>query len=149
MGRTNGIDLSPDESQLYVSESYNTGGTPVAQKIWVYDADVESGTISGKRLFADFSILDSSQSIDIDGMKTDMNGNLWVTRHGGRQVVVLSPDGLIIGRVRLTFPNPTNLEFGGSSGTTLFVVGKCDGINSGCVDRLQVITPGRSWTNLQ
>jgi len=151
MGRTNGIDLSPDEKTLYVSESYNRGGNPYIQKIWKYDADVVSGTISGKTLFADFEQIDGSNSVDIDGMKTDTNGNLFATRHGGRKVVIFNSEGTVIGNIGLNFPNPTNLELGGASGTTLFVVGKCDdGTDSkGCVDTIELITPGRSWTNLQ
>lgn len=101
MGRTNGIDLSPDEKLLYVSESYNSQGVPYVQKIWVYDSNVTSGTISGKRLFADFSQIDSTASIDIDGMKTDVNGNLFVTRHGGREVVIFNPEGDVIGKIGL------------------------------------------------
>ncbi|OXA61124.1 gluconolactonase [Folsomia candida] len=149
MGRTNGIDLSPDDTKLYVSESYTRGGTPYVQKIWLYDANVTTGTISGKRLFVDFEVLDGTQNVDIDGMKTDVAGNLWVTRHGGREVVAFDSTGAVIARVRLTFPNPTNLEFGGPSGRTIYVVGKCDGANTGCTDTLEVVTPGRSWSNLQ
>jgi gluconolactonase len=149
MGRTNGIDLSPDERTLYVSESYNRGGSPYIQKIWKYNVDVVEGTISGKTLFADFEAIDGSIQVDIDGMKTDVNGNLYVTRHGGRQVVVFSQAGDIIGKIALNFPNPTNLELGGPSGTTLFAVGKCDGSDQGCVDMIELAIPGRSWSNLQ
>jgi len=149
LGRTNGIELSPDDSLLYVSESYNRLGVPFYQKIWVYDAHVANGTITGKRLFADFEQIDGSIEVDIDGMKTDIDGNLWVTRHGGRQVVVFNADGEVIGKVALNFPNPTNIEFGGVNGTTAYVVGKCENTDGGCVDVIQVVTPGRSWTNLQ
>jgi sugar lactone lactonase YvrE len=149
MGRTNGIDLSPDEKTLYVSESYNRGGNPYIQKIWKYSVNVDEGTIDGKTLFADFEQVDGSTSVDVDGMKTDVNGNLFVTRHGGRQVIVFNPQGTVIGKIALNFPNPTNVEFGGESGTTLFIVGKCDGSDKGCVDTIQLATPGRSWSNLQ
>lgn len=150
MGRTNGIDLSPDETLLYVSESYNRAGNPYIQKIWKYNFNPVDGSISGKTLFADFALIDGTQHIDIDGMKTDMRGNLYVTRHGGSQVVIFNPAGSVIGKITLTFPNPTNLEFGGASGTTLFVVGKCnDNANKGCVDKIEVSYPGRSWSLLQ
>jgi len=152
MGRTNGIDLSPDEKLLYVSESYNRGGTPYVQKIWVYDVNVKEGKISGKRLFKDFEF-DSTQHIDIDGMKTDVDGNLFVTRHSGGQVVVFDPEGNLVARISLNFENPTNLEFGGDDGRTLFVVGECGlgggATGKGCVDTIQLVKPGRSWSILQ
>ncbi|CAL8118665.1 unnamed protein product [Orchesella dallaii] len=150
MGRTNGIDLSPDENTLYVSESYNQGGVPNVQKIWKYNINVNEGTISGKTLFADFAQVDGSASVDIDGMKTDSQGNLYVTRHGGSQVVIFSPAGAVIGKIALNFPNPTNLEFGGPTGTSLFIVGKCgDSESKGCVDKIEVANPGRTWSLLQ
>jgi len=147
MGRTNGIELSPDETKLYVSESYNRAGTPYAQKIWVYDVNAMAGTISNKTLFVDFEQLDGSVIHDVDGMKTDMNGNLYVTRHGGGQVVIFSSDAEVIGRIYLNFPNPTNIELGGPEGTTAYIVGACAfGTGLGCVDVIELVTPGRSWS---
>lgn len=149
MGRTNGIDLSPDEKFLYVSESYNRGGTPYVQRIWKYQVNVEEGTITNKSLFADFQNLDGSVTFDIDGIKTDKIGNVYVARYGGKHVAVLSPKGQIIGKIQVSFPNPTNLEFGGPDGTILFVVGQCGREGRGCVDQIQMATPGRTWTMLQ
>jgi len=150
MGRTNGIDLSPDESALYVSESYNVAGIPTEQKIWKY---LVNGTqIANKTIFADFEVLNETVSHDIDGIKTDTQGNLFVTRYGGSRVVVLNPDGKIIGRIAVSFNNPTNLEFGGPNGTTLFIVGQCfdqgTPTGRGCVDSIEMRHAGRSWTML-
>lgn len=150
LGRTNGIELSVDERHLYVSESYNRNGTPYVQRIWVYD--VNNQYVSNKQLFADFANIDNSVSVDIDGMRTDMLDNLYVTRNGGRSVTIFNRSGTVIGTIGLNFARPTNLEFGGPHGTTLFVVGSCEqdwpGI-LGCVDQIQLTTPGRAWTNLQ
>lgn len=99
MGRTNGIELNPEETLLYVSESYTSNNVPHTQKIWVYDANVVDGSISGKRLFADFAEIDETVTVDIDGMRCDQNGNLFVTRHGGREVVIFNPDGEVIGKI--------------------------------------------------
>lgn len=149
LGRTNGIELSPDEKHLYVSESYNRAGLPVVQRIWRYNTNIEEGTISGKKLFADFDSIDKTSEVDIDGMKTDINGNLFVTRHSANHVAVFSPQGALIGKIALNFPRPTNLEFGGVNGTTLYIVGECAQEGKGCVDHIEVNTPGRSWTMLQ
>lgn len=149
LGRTNGIDLSPDEQHLYVSESYNEAGTPTVQKIWRYNANVNDGTISSKTLFADFASIDNTTAIDIDGMKTDINGHLYVTRHGGGHVAIFSAQGALLGKISLNFPEPTNLEFGGPNGTTLYIVGQCAQLGRGCVDQIEVNIPGRSWSMLQ
>lgn len=101
-------------------------------------------------MFVDFAALDGSGTVDIDGMKTDVQGNLYVTRHGGSQVVIFSPAGQLIGRITLNFPNPTNLEFGGPTGRTLFITGKCrDNESKGCVDKIEVTNAGRTWNLLQ
>lgn len=150
LGRTNGIDLSPDEKTLYVSESFNRDGTAYIQRIWKYNVDTEAGTITNKFLFADFDNLDGSVTYDIDGIKTDRDGNLFVARYGGRHVAILSPvTGQIIGKIHVSFPNPTNLEFGGADGLTLFIVGQCEREGRGCVDRIEMVTPGRTWSMLQ
>jgi len=152
MGRTNGIELTADDFKMYVSESHNMNGIPYVQRIWLYDVNPGNGTIFNKRLFVDFETLDGSIGQDIDGMRTDLAGNLFVTRNGGGQVVVFNPNAEVIGRIYLNFARPTNLELGGPQGRTLFVVGACEvewpGIN-GCVDTIQLLTAGRSWYMLQ
>lgn len=149
LGRTNGIELSPDERYLYVSESHNRGGVPISQKIWRYNTNIADGTINSKTLFADFNSIDKTTEFDIDGMKTDINGNLFVTRHTASHIAIFSPQGALIGKIELNFPKPTNLEFGGPNGRTLYIVGQCAQEGKGCVDRIEVNTPGRSWSMLQ
>lgn len=149
LGRTNGVELSPDEQYLYVSESFNTAGDPIVQKIWRYNTNIAQGSISTKTIFADFAFIDDTAFFDIDGMKTDINGNLFVARYGARHIAILSPQGALIGKIALNFPNPTNLEFGGPNGKTLFIVGQCEVEGKGCVDQIEVNVPGRSWTMIQ
>ncbi|HEX6224262.1 MAG TPA: SMP-30/gluconolactonase/LRE family protein, partial [Chryseolinea sp.] len=66
MGTTNGIALSPDEKILYVNES-------VQRKIWRFDVD-SKGNISNKKLVTEFP------DFGFDGMKCDVEGNIYVTR---------------------------------------------------------------------
>jgi sugar lactone lactonase YvrE len=44
MGRTNGIELSPDEKTLYVSEAFNREFIPVSNVVWQFDVDILTGT---------------------------------------------------------------------------------------------------------
>ena len=68
MGTTNGIEVSPDERTLYVNESAQLN-------VWAYDLSSE-GEISNKRLLIEFP------DFNMDGMRCDVAGNLYVTRHG-------------------------------------------------------------------
>lgn len=107
MGTTNGIELSPDEKTLYVNES-------VQLKVWAYEVD-EKGDISNKREFFQFD------DFGLDGMKCDLKGNLYVTRHGKGTVAILSPKGQLIREVELKGKKPSNLVFGGKDGKTIYV----------------------------
>ncbi|ORY00481.1 calcium-dependent phosphotriesterase [Basidiobolus meristosporus CBS 931.73] len=153
LGRTNGIELSPDDRRLYVSEASNKNGSPVSNKIWRYDVDPNTGTVSNKMLFFDFVKI-NTQNIDIDGMRTDHNGNLFVTRNGGKEVLKMSPAGEILASIKTSFSFVSNVEFGGTNGTTMFIVGRC-GLNTasgqgvGCVDIWENDAPGRAWWILQ
>lgn len=135
-----------------MSEAFNKGGSPASNKIWRYTLKPD-GSLGAKTLFFDFAT-DSSSNVDIDGMRDDTAGNLYVTRNNGQQVVKISPDGKILDRYQLNFSSPTNLELSGKDGKTLYVVGRCGlgtpyGSGSGCIQSFQVTTPGRAFTMLQ
>ncbi|KAG5177659.1 hypothetical protein JKP88DRAFT_264989 [Tribonema minus] len=144
---------SPDEKTLYLSEAFNVNFTPISNVVWAYDVDIESGTVANKRLFVDFEKLDGSQGSDVDGLRTDVEGNVYVVRNGHWQVNVFAPDGTLARRIYTTVRYPTNLDFGGPDGRTLFIVGRCLdapwGQGDGCVDTIDVPAAGRTWSMLQ
>ena len=107
MGTTNGICLSPNEKLLYVNES-------VQKRIWVFDID-EQGNISGQRIFATFD------NFGFDGMKTDKEGNLYISRYGKGTIAILSPDGKQVHEVQLKGKDVSNITFGGKDYKTCFV----------------------------
>lgn len=107
MGTTNGIELSPDETRLYVNES-------VQRTVWVFDVD-RKGNISNKKLFHKF------EDFGLDGMKCDKQGNLYVTRHGKGTIAILSPKGELLREVQMKGKLTSNLTFGGPDGKTCFV----------------------------
>jgi sugar lactone lactonase YvrE len=86
MGTANGIEVSPDGKVLYVNES-------VQRNIWMYDI-APDGSLSGKRLLIKFD------DFGMDGMRVDVDGNLYVTRYGKGTVVKLSPQGRILREIR-------------------------------------------------
>jgi sugar lactone lactonase YvrE len=153
LGRTNGIEVGVGSDYLYVSESVDKNWAPSSQKIWKYKIN-DDYTVSNKQLFADFGQLDGTGNIDIDGMRFDVVGNLYVTRAGGKKVTVLDPQGKIKYYINLSFSAPTNLEFGGADGKTLYIVGRCGidtpwGTGKGCVDTYKVENSGRAFHFLQ
>ena len=107
MGTTNGIEVSPDERTLYLNES-------TQRNIWTYDLSPE-GEISNKRLLIKFP------DFNMDGMRCDMAGNLYVTRHGKGTVAKVSPGGEVLLEIQLRGKLCTNIAFGGPDGRTCYV----------------------------
>jgi gluconolactonase len=85
----NGIALSPDEKTLYVANS------DPKRAIWMAFRVQEDGTIGPGRLFADVTSSTSTKKGLPDGMKVDVDGNLFATGPGG--VLVFSADGTHLG----------------------------------------------------
>ncbi len=131
MGTTNGIEVSPDEKRLYVNES-------VQRNVWTYDLSPH-GEVSNKRLLIQFP------DFGMDGMRCDIEGNLYVTRHGKGTIAKLSPDGEVLLEVELTGKNCTNIAFGGPDGCTCYVTMA----DRGNVEVLRADKPGRSWKLFQ
>lgn len=153
MNRTNGIALSSDDHTLYLTEA---AGSPVAkaagwQRIWKYDVG-PGGSISNKRLHFDFATTKTPEAtVDSDGMRMDIRGNLYVTRNGNQKVMVISSAGALAAELSLKdIVNPTNLAIGGTGGKTIYVVGRCGanrwGEGHGCMEQLQALSPGREWS---
>jgi sugar lactone lactonase YvrE len=107
LGTTNGIEVSPDGKTLYVNESGH-------RRIWAFEITAH-GRLKNRRLFKRF------EDFGFDGMRCDVDGNLYVTRHGRGTVVKLSPEGEILREIEVLGPNPTNLCFGGPDGCTAYV----------------------------
>lgn len=128
MGTTNGIEVSTDETKLYVNES-------VQRNVWVYDLSPD-GDISNKRLLIQFP------DYGMDGMRCDIDGNLYITRHGKGTVAVVSPEGDVLREIDMADgDNVTNLAFGGPDGKTVYVTVA----DIGNIQTFRTARPGRSW----
>ncbi|UTF58789.1 SMP-30/gluconolactonase/LRE family protein [Gilvimarinus sp. DA14] len=131
MGTTNGIELSPDGKTLYVNES-------VQRIVWAYDVNTD-GTVSNKREFFRFA------DHGMDGMSTDVEGNLYIARYGAGNIAVLTTSGLLLKEVPLTGQHPTNITFGGPDGKRAFVTMQKRGNIESFINDL----PGSDWNKLQ
>ena len=127
MGTTNGIEVSPDNKTLYVNES-------VQRNVWAYDLSPE-GEISNKRLLIQF------EDYGMDGMRTDVAGNLYITRHGKGTVVKLSPEGEVLEEIEVMGKTPSNIAFGGEDGRTAYITLQ----DNGNIEYFQVPDAGRAW----
>lgn len=107
MGTTNGIDLAPDGKTLYVNES-------VQRNIWAFPIRPDK-SLGEKKLLIQFP------DHGFDGMRVDVDGNLYVTRYGKGTVAVVSPAGKVIREIDVLGKMPSNLCFGGPDGRTVYV----------------------------
>jgi gluconolactonase len=121
----NGLTFSPDYKKLYVVSTgkgpgdTGPGGTG---DVFVFDVVGDAKLANPKRL-ADFTI--DGVKCASDGVRCDVDGNLWCSSNAGRAVgysgvTIWSPDGRLIGRIRL--PEVcANLCFGGPKRNRLFM----------------------------
>ena len=108
--RPNGLAFSPDESVLYVDDTFrhHIRSFPVRT----------DGTLGEGRVFAELRGVEPGGP---DGMKVDVEGNIWCTGSGG--IWVFDASGRKLGRV--VFPElPANLAWGGSDWRTLYVTAR-------------------------
>ena len=101
----NGLAFSPDESLLYIDDSAH-------KHIRVFDV-LPDGTLGNSRVVLDMA----SDELGVpDGLKVDLQGNVFCTGPGG--VWVCRPDGELLGRIILP-ELPANLAWG-EDGSVLF-----------------------------
>jgi gluconolactonase len=111
----NGLCFSPDESILYIVQSR---GVP-HRNILAYDVTDNGTDIQNKRVF-----IDAGPDGTPDGMRCDIDGNLWCGWGMGSAeldgVMVYAPDGTRIGRIALP-ERCANVCFGGAKRNRLFM----------------------------
>ena len=88
----NGLAFSPDEKILYIAQS-------LSEKAIIMSFPVKAdGTLgAGKIFFNATEMIKRGLKGLPDGMKTDVNGNLFATGPGG--VLIISPSGKLLGRI--------------------------------------------------
>lgn len=127
----NGLCFSPDESILYIVESR---GEPT-RKILAYDV-VDGVKLTNKRIH-----IDAGPGTP-DGMRCDVDGNLWCGWGMGDPaldgVMIYADDGDLIGRIALP-ERCANVCFGGRSNSRLFMAA------SHSVYALYVNVAGVNW----
>ena len=111
MTRPNGLGFSPDGKTLHISQS------DPAAPIWrAFDVRAD-GSLGASRILFDASSLAKTRRGMPDGLKVDMEGNLFAAGPGG--VLILTPEGRHLGTI-LTEQATGNCAFG-DDGRTLYM----------------------------
>ena len=110
----NGLCFSPDEKILYVNDS-----NPRRKLIMAYDMEANGmPDLGSERLFCDMK--GDPRRGGPDGMKADVEGNVYCTGPGG--IWVLNPTGKHIGTI-LSENVPINMNWGDDDWSTLYFTG--------------------------
>src|SRR5262249_4993490 len=116
---------------LYVNES-------IQRNVWAFTINSDA-TLSNKRLLKKFD------DFGFDGMRCDVDGNLYITRHYKGTVVKLSPGGEVLKEIDVLGKRPSNICFGGPDGRTAYVT-EVDGQR---LVQFRVDRPGLAWQRLR
>jgi len=109
IGIANTLAWSPDHRHFYFGDS-------LANVIWRYDFDRETGAIANERPF----FRDFARGLP-DGSTVDSEGYLWNCRFFGGCIVRVAPDGKIDRTIEMPVQNITTCTFGGADLKTLYV----------------------------
>ena len=113
----NGITLTPDQTQLYITES-------ASHWVWIYKIEPD-GTLSYKQRYGWLHFPDNAENAWPDGIRCDTAGRVYVATRLGIQIL----DQL--GRVNAILPSPgaqiSNCYFGGANFDILYI---------SCVDKV-------------
>jgi gluconolactonase len=109
VGGPNGLCFSPDYTKLYVAD---TGTREI--KVW----DVNGAALRSGRRFVQLDIPGTGAATAADGIRCDVDGNVWAGAQPGVQVI--APDGQRIGMIRLP-ETCANVCFGGAKRNRLFM----------------------------
>lgn len=112
---SNGLGFSPDNKTLYHADS-------AARKIYAYDVAVQTGGLSGKRVFVEVPPDDGIP----DGLTVDAEGFVWCAQWYGAQVVRYDPDGKPERRIVMPVRQVSSVAFGGPEMSDLYITSAAD-----------------------
>jgi sugar lactone lactonase YvrE len=119
LGIANTVAWNPQRTAFYFGDS-------MANVIYRYDYDSQSGDISNERAFFEGFPRGSP-----DGSAMDAEGYLWNCRYGGGCVVRVAPSGSIDRVIEMPTGNVTTCTFGGDDLRTLYITTAAAGAKPG------------------
>ena len=126
----NGLAFDRDFKHLYAGETHLG---------WIMRIEVKPDGTSGKKE----KFFYMGEKVLADGMKVDVEGNLWVAVYSEGEVWCISPQGEKIASIILPGenPNPTNILFGGPDMKTAYITVN-DGYYNGKVYTIRMPVAG-------
>ena len=116
------------------------------------DTDTASAAgidVAGKTLVYEYTDMADFTQVDIDGMRFDVDGNLYVSRNGGSSISVFDKTDAIVEPIATTYPRVSNLEIIDS---TIYATVGCEetyGEGNGCVETFPALAEGDIYTKLK
>jgi sugar lactone lactonase YvrE len=107
---SNGPCWSPDDRTFYFADTFQ-------QVMWAYDYDLERGTVSNRRDFANTK----SDPGFFDGSTVDAEGGVWNALVIGGDLIRYAPDGTVERRIGMPVKNITSVAFGGTNLDEIYV----------------------------
>jgi gluconolactonase len=107
----NGLTLSPDQTQLYVTES-------ASHWVWVYQVQ-QDGKLALKQKYGWLHVRDNDENAWSDGLRCDTAGRVYVTTKMGLQI--LDQTGRVNAIIPIPAGQPSNLCFGGKDFDILYL----------------------------
>jgi len=113
-----------DDKTMYFTDSPNVC-------VHAYDFDAETGAMTNQRVFFDIKKYygDKYHGEVPDGCTIDSEDHLWIAIHEGSVVLRVSPEGKVVGQVKLPAWKITCPLFGGENLDELFITSA--GLGSG------------------
>jgi gluconolactonase len=107
----NGLAFTPDQTQLYVTES-------ATHWVWIYQI-LPDGKLAFKQHYGWLHVRDQDENAWSDGLRCDTAGRVYVTTKMGLQV--LDQAGRVNAIIPVPSGQPSNLCFGGKNFDILFL----------------------------
>jgi gluconolactonase len=107
----NGLTFSPDQTQLYVTES-------ATHWVWIYQVEPD-GKLAFKQHYGWLHVRDGDENAWSDGLRCDTAGRVYVTTHMGLQI--LDQAGRVNAIIPIPAGQPSNLCFGGKNFDTIYL----------------------------
>ncbi len=107
----NGICFTPDQTQLYVTES-------ATHWVWIYNIEPD-GKLSNKQKYGWLHVRDADENAWSDGLRCDTAGRVYVTTKMGLQI--LDQAGRVNAIIPIPAGQPSNLCFAGKDFDTMYL----------------------------
>jgi signal peptidase len=103
--------------------------------------EVWSYRLQGNRLVEADRVkkIDGPAGADLDGLRTDIDGKIFVAWNGNGKVLAITPDKRSVREIPVLGKGPSNLTFGGPDGMTVFITQ----VDGGFIESFRVDRPGR------